>query len=131
MSLRAYLLCVLTLIAFNLSARSPAVEPLMGSSIEEYKEVDPKKAKGYNFNRTPSSLENQIPRKHNETTLKTKSATDTKENLDFLVLFFILLPVFVSAIAYFKFKSGQETTQEIVENNSQSNSEDHDFPKAS
>lgn len=46
---------IVTLVLFLLSsplfARSPAVEPVSGISIEEYREVEPSKAAGYNFTR--------------------------------------------------------------------------------
>jgi hypothetical protein len=42
---------IFLLLSTPLWARSPAVEPVTGISIEEYKEVDSKNAKGYDFTR--------------------------------------------------------------------------------
>ena len=41
---------------YNVHARKPAVEPIQGISIEEYKKVDPKKVQGFNFDE-PSKIE--------------------------------------------------------------------------
>ncbi|AYF45549.1 MULTISPECIES: hypothetical protein [Halobacteriovorax] len=83
-------------------ARKPAVEDTFESSIEEYKEVEPSKAKGYDFSpaRKPSGQKEE--RTHNSDLLKVESYTESKTSENLLYLFFILLPVFVSAYTFFR-----------------------------
>lgn len=63
----------LTLLALSINplfARSPAVEPVTGISIEEYRETDPKTSKGYDFskNDTPAYSEAHNDAELNATT---------------------------------------------------------------
>lgn len=51
--------------SFTLQARSPAVDPVMGISIEEYEHVDPSTAKGFDFS---SGKANQIGERSDNTT---------------------------------------------------------------
>lgn len=83
-------------------ARKPAVEDTYTSSIEEYKEVDPKQAKGYDFSpaRKPSTAKTE--RIHNTDLLKVESYTEGNTSQSLLYLFFILLPIFVSAYTFFR-----------------------------
>ncbi len=83
-------------------ARKPAVEDTYTSSIKEFKEVEPSKAKGYDFSpaRKPSTA--QTERTHKSDLLKVESYTESNTSKNLLYLFFILLPIFVSAYTFFR-----------------------------
>lgn len=83
-------------------ARKPAVEDTFESSIEEYKEVEPSKAKGYDFSPARKPSGEKVERTHNPELLKVESYTESKTSENLLYLFFILLPVFVSAYTFFR-----------------------------
>lgn len=103
----------------NSFARKPAVEPVLGVSIEEYKEVAPEKAKGFDFNRKPTSKTNQkeeslttkanfTERTHSQADLRTDTATDTSHSGTLVLLFFIFLPIIASGIVFYKLAKTEE-----------------------
>jgi hypothetical protein len=56
-------LCFLIALAISIGktqARKPAVEPVMGISIDHYKKTDPKKDKGFNWNEQTNKVENKV-----------------------------------------------------------------------
>lgn len=44
----------------QINARQPAVDPIMGLSIDEYKEVSPQDARGYSFNQRPQEVKREM-----------------------------------------------------------------------
>ncbi|WP_412469927.1 MULTISPECIES: hypothetical protein [unclassified Halobacteriovorax] len=83
-------------------ARKPAVEDTYTSSIEEYKEVEPSKAKGYDFSPTRKPSTAKTERVHSPELLKVESYTESNASESLLYLFFILLPIAVSAYTFFR-----------------------------
>ncbi|MEE3079607.1 MAG: hypothetical protein VX341_09760 [Bdellovibrionota bacterium] len=143
-----YLFLILSfacLIKINTFARKPAVEPIMGVSIEEYKEVPPAKAKGYDFSRKPNSnVNNQdtIPTKevriHNQNEIKSQSQTKLEDTSNKNFLFFVLvaLPLLASFVSYLRFKSKDTTNanHNVIDLNSKRSSthnDDDDVKRAS
>ena len=126
-------------LSFNSFARKPAVEPIMGVSIEEYKEVPPEKTKGYDFNeRKPNAKSvESVPRKHSTKELNVQSANEPKETINLVIVFFILLPIVATALTYFNFQNTVRKREEAasfdnVESlDKKSNDDDFNFPKAS
>ncbi len=134
-------LCVFRL---NSYARKPAVEPILGVSIEEYKEVPPQKAKGYDFNRVPSSnvkkpqLNMNSVDTYNPLVLQKDPASikmTTKDGSQILLYFLLTLPLLASLVAYFKMKmpveSEDSSKDNVVSFNDHKNKPDHDVKKAS
>ncbi|OIQ19803.1 MAG: hypothetical protein BM556_04785 [Bacteriovorax sp. MedPE-SWde] len=134
---------VLTFILFISSttfARKPAVDPVVGVSIEEYKEVPPEKAKGYDFNRRPNSEKRaaSTKRTHSVEGLKVESATDTSASSGKLIfLFLIFLPIVASGITFYRLGrkfdgiTKDSNVTDINKNKKDSDHDDFDIPKAS
>lgn len=127
-------------------ARKPAVDPVIGVSIEEYKEVPPEQAKGFNFERKPNSNKAQAnpERIHSPEKLAVDSATDESSSSGkLLILFLIFLPIVASGITFYKLGRRQrdihgledvETIKSEEETKAHDDHEDHDdydWPKAS
>ena len=82
----------LTLIALSINplfARSPAVEPVSGISIEEYRENDPKTAQGYDFT-NDESLYTEAPHSDAELTATTAFFLIVASALPFVVWFGVM-----------------------------------------
>lgn len=126
----ATFLCVFKINSF---ARKPAVEPVLGISIEEYKEVEPKKAKGYDFNRTPSSDNKNVINKNTSKNTNTISNIQKPQELkpepssmqehqkdgsQILLYFLLTLPILASLVAYFRMSSPSaiENKEEDIDN---------------
>jgi hypothetical protein len=119
-------------------ARKPAVDPVVGISIEEYKEVPPEKAKGFNFNqaRKPDAAQ----RVHNSAEIREGSASDTAGAENLLVVFLVFLPVIAAGMTFYLLKKEQpeeiksDNVVDIFAKKKDDNDDDHDdynFPKAS
>ncbi len=146
-----YLFLVLSfacLVKINTYARKPAVEPILGVSIEEYKEVSPEKAKGFDFSRNPDSelkaedsktIKKEEPRVHNQADITSRPQTsleDTKsKNLLFILL--IALPIMASFISYLRFRVNQKDIENnvvdlnTVKKSSQNDDDNNDIRRAS
>jgi hypothetical protein len=120
-------------------ARKPAVDPVIGVSIEEYKEVPPEKAQGFDFNRKPNSKNIAAPvaRTHSPEKLSVQNATDANASSGkLLFLFFIFLPIIASGITFYRLSKrhrdihGMENL-EVTERDEERNDDDFDIPKAS
>lgn len=129
---------ILFLISTPSWARKPAVEPILGVSIEEYKEVPPEKAKGYDFSETknPSSVtETSQERIHSPEGIEVKSLTDSSSTSKILFLFFMFLPIIASGFAFFKISrkdhSNVISLEELRNRKDQKEEDNDDIPKAS
>lgn len=87
------LILLLPLSAF---ARKPAVEPITGISIDDYRDVPPSKAKGYNWNEGESKVTSEaIAPKGDTSKLPTRSIADsTGPDLKpaFILVLLLVLP---------------------------------------
>ena len=124
--------------ATTVSARKPAVEPILGVSIEEYKEVSPKDAKGYDFSRVPNSHADQPKKRiHSQKQLTKGSAVDTQKTESWVLLLFILLPIAASGITFFRLKQPSINEEQpsglklVKDDQGDSDHDDIDYPKAS
>lgn len=105
---------------FKLSfARGPAVDPVRGISIEEYQEVKPEDAKGFNFDRKTG----RIPAMNN----KNLSAGDEKE-ISIYMVFLILLSLHLGAWFFISNKIKSEKKKVPIKDE---NNDDFNLPKAS
>jgi len=136
------ILSIVSLLTSPVFARKPAVDPVLGVSIEEYKEVPPAKAKGFDFNRTPGSKDYKAPvqRTHSPEGLTVAKATDEASSGKLLFLFFIFLPIIASGITFYRLGKrhrdihGLESMTEDKHETKSESSDDHDdydIPKAS
>lgn len=131
------LFILFSLICISSHARKPAVEPIMGSSIEEYQEVDPKDAKGYNFNRTPSNtvFEKNTQEIYPPVEIATQSLEEQNAPTQMIIVLFILLPIIASGFLFFRsFKkddSNVVSLEDIKKKKSEEQSNNDDIPKAS
>ncbi|MFT6068207.1 MAG: hypothetical protein ACJAT2_002921 [Bacteriovoracaceae bacterium] len=87
------LILLLPLSAF---ARKPAVEPVTGISIDEYKEVPPSQAKGYNWNEGESKVTTEaVAPKGDPSKLPSRTISEaTEPNLKpaFILVLLLVLP---------------------------------------
>ena len=132
------LLLIVTLFCgqFTLTfARKPAVDPIIGSSIEEYKEVPPEKAKGYDF----SQKREVASRAHSPDKLKEGSTTDSEGSTNLLIVFFIFLPIIASGMTFYLLRKNKIVRSDFEDNlhsirgkkSDENDDNDIDFPKAS
>ena len=131
---------VFSLLCINLKAtsntRKPAVEPIMGSSIEEYQEVDPKDAKGYNFSRFPenNNFDKNAQEIYPPLEIAEQSTSEQSAPAQLLVLLFILLPIFASGFLFFRsFRKVESNVVRLADVKKKKNevSNDDNIPKAS
>jgi len=126
---------ILFLISAPTWARKPAVEPILGVSIEEYKEVPPEQAKGYDFSETKNL--NTQERVHSPEGIEVKSLSDSSSSSTskLLFLFFMFLPIIASGFAFFKVTrkdhSNVISLEELRTRKSKEEESNDDIPKAS
>lgn len=137
------ILSFISLVMTPAFARKPAVDPVIGVSIEEYKEVPPEKAQGFDFNRKPTSknIEAPIARTHSPENLSVQSATDSNASSGkLLFLFFIFLPIIASGITFYRLSKRHRDIHGIenaeIKNlrdrlDEKNDDDDFDIPKAS
>ena len=99
--------------------RKPAVEPILGVSIEEYKEVPPSKAKGYDFNRKPSSDKVKLPVKnriHDQKEIKESHHISKNGNKTLLYVVLIFLPIIASGISFYRIRKSNRSKEQERDN---------------
>ncbi|WP_157680527.1 hypothetical protein [Bacteriovorax sp. Seq25_V] len=114
------------------------MEPILGVSIEEYKEVPPEKAKGYDFsdaNNPNAVVEKPEERIHSPEGIEVKSLTETSSTSKLLFLFFMFLPIIASGFAFFKVSrkdhSNVVSLEELRNRKGREEEKNDDIPKAS
>ncbi len=151
MNLKKYVTILLFFIfitAINLTmARSPAVEPVSGISIDNQKIVSPQKIKSFNFSKN-SDLQNgrniatqPIINKRANSVIKKNLVKDSNSSAtifyqSLIVLIILLLPIIVWAHTYSQLKqqsSKHEDNLHILpkKNSDNESNGDEDLPKAS
>lgn len=110
---KVFFIVFMLLSSINAHARKPAVEPIVGVSIEEYKEVDPSQAKGFNFGKevTKSNPTAQDAREadYHPEQMATQSLKEKSEPGQLILILFVFLPVIASGFLFFKnFKKDEE-----------------------
>jgi len=135
------------LLSFEVEARKPAVEPVMGLSIEEYDNVPPEKSQGFNFEQgaeqsTKQADQNQIapaqtpvaPRSLvNQSILSSES--DTPATLFYILLSLLPFVVWFGLMKNLENNDEEEFTAEMYDLEEQrrkrKEAKDDDIPKAS
>lgn len=137
------ILALLTLTSFGLHARGPAVEPVTGISIDDYKEIPPEQAKGYDFQKgKPKAIAKKA---HSESSIAPTKPVVTKtekqiysEGPSWPISIFLILLVALPFGAWFgvlKGLSSEETTEEAPSNtiafpSKRTDEDDTNWPKA-
>ncbi len=87
---------LILLLPFSAFARKPAVEPVTGISIDEYKEVPPSQAKGFNWNKDESKITTEaVAPKGDTSKLPSRSISETTEpslKPAFILVLLLILP---------------------------------------
>jgi hypothetical protein len=139
------LLKILTITAILLpahaNARGPAVEPVRGISIEDYKEIPPSQAKGYQFSKgKPKSLTRKTASGFNPSSIDKKTSKQVyNSNSSWPISIFLFLLVAMPFGLWFSIMKTLENKEtDLPENTlpfpakkSQEPDDDIDFPKAS
>ncbi len=126
------------------NTREPAVLPVSGISIDDYKEIPPEKAKGYHFKQgRPSSLKKDTISHTRERHLKRKSfkqvyGPDTSWPLSILLILLIAMPfilwsLIMKSLNKEEFTGFKKTLPFPTDNQKSGNDDDDDLnlPKAS
>lgn len=105
------------LLNFKVEAREPAVEPVMGLSIEEYETVPPEKSQGFDFEQSKTSPEsgqrpeiNQVQAPVSPRSLMNQSAPDSTESP--ATFFYVLLSLLPFVVWFGLMKNLDENTDE-------------------
>ena len=92
------LIILICIFSMNTSARTPAVDPVIGLSIDEYKQVPPEKSQGYTFSETPTPLRSTASEEGQEYSFQNITEVSqhqlegsSSSNLPTLFLFLVLL----------------------------------------
>ncbi|MBT7610671.1 MAG: hypothetical protein HN576_13005 [Bacteriovoracaceae bacterium] len=143
MNLKLLIILVMTIVFLPAHAisRRPAVEPVSGISIEDYKVIPPSQAKGYQFSRgKPSSLIRNTASGFNPSSIEKKTSKqiyDSTSNWPISIFLFLLVIMpFGLWFSIMKSLDNKETdlpanTLSFPSNKTQKSDDDIDFPKAS
>jgi hypothetical protein len=123
------------------NGRGPAVLPVSGISIDDYKEIPPSKAKGYRFNKgKPKSLNRKMASGFNPSNIENKTSKqvyDAKSSWPISIFLFLLLTM-PFGLWFSIMKTLEKKETEIIENTipfpskkSKNDDDDFNYPKAS
>lgn len=132
-------LCIIAILMVPSSqARRPAVEPVMGISVDEYKEVAPEKTKPYNFTQEPQVEEVSSSTSTTNTPIVTQKAlensTDNPSVTTAILVIFLSLPFAVWWAIMKKLPqipTRQRPQLKALEGGKSKEEETQDLPKAS
>ena len=134
------------LLSFEVEARKPAVEPVMGLSIEEYDNVPPEKAQGFNFEQdskqSPKQVkQNQITPNQNPVAPRSlvNQSLQSADSDTPAILFYILLSLLPFVVWFGLMKSLESNEEEFTaemydleaQRRKREEAKDDDIPKAS
>lgn len=137
------------LLSFKVEARKPAVEPVMGLSIEEYENVPPEQSQGFNFDQNETQkAESRQPGQEQLTVPQTpvasrnlinqsaqSSSPDTPATLFYILLSLLPFVVWFGLMKNLDANREEEFTAEMydLEEQRRKRDQDHDddIPKAS